>query len=44
MFMTAHAFTNVLNTGNINDVVRQCDAMVPVLKEVNHVWDEIGQQ
>ena len=44
MFMTAHAFINVLNTGNINDVVRQCDAMVPVLKEVNHVWDEIGQE
>ena len=44
MLMMAHAFTNVLNTGNTNDVIRQCDAMVPVLKEVNHAWDKIGQE
>ena len=44
MLMTAHAFTNVLKTGFTNDAVRQCDAMVPVLKEVNRAWEEIRQE
>ena len=44
ILITAHAFANVLNTENTNDVVRKCDAMVPVLKEVNSAWDEMGQQ
>jgi hypothetical protein len=44
MLITAHAFANVLNTENIDDIVRKCDAMVPVLKEINQAWDEIGQQ
>ena len=44
MLITAHVFANVLNTENINDIVRKCDAMVPVLKEINQARDEIEQQ
>jgi hypothetical protein len=44
MLATAHAFANVLNTEDTNDLVRKCDAMIPVLKEVNQSWDGIGQQ
>ncbi len=43
MLITAHAFANVLNTEGTNDVVRKCDAMVPVLKEVNRAWGAYGK-
>ncbi len=42
MLISAHAFANVLNTEATKDLARKCDAMVPVLKEVNHALGTEG--
>ncbi len=42
MLISAHAFANVLNIEATKDLARKCDAMVPVLKEVNHALGTEG--
>ena len=44
MLATAHAFANLLDTEETTKTVRQCDAMVPILQEVNRAWDEVELQ